>query len=549
MSGAPVLVTGSYDRSIRVWSDNTPSRSLAFNASQVNMLAISSDGRFLAAGGHGVLRVYELNHVGPHVSNEGTNCGVDSNYTSVHFVAKPTFPSSAGQTPSVQDHSASILVSTSEDGVVRVWEGQPRGQALSATQSSPPVGCPLLCSSIHAASRSTAGTALIFAGSQAGIIFAWNLTALPVAADGTSSPAAALPSTLSSSSSSSPRPLTVGPVLKLAVNRYPISALSTGNGFTGTHLVAATTRGVIMSFWCDFAAVSLGAVANAQTAAYAGGEAGGTGSGDDGSSGAAGGGGGDHALAEQQMMTMGSASKSDLLKGGGGGDATSDAGRATNTEQETAAAAAASAAIFDGDALPLSTTVPLSVFRFAAIFRGHNRYVVRCNFSPDGRLLATASADCTVKLWRVPTAPAPGAIGRGANSSALTSTSNDLNAVDQMMKLALGASGESMWQLDALVPHQRWVWDCTFSSDSKSLFTCASDNSAWSWSLANGRTPTKTFQYTGHQKPVTCICVYEKQQQHVAPAVAAAVSNNNQPVAAAAAAAPMSKSAVNTSDI
>ena len=61
----------------------------------------------------------------------------------------------------------------------------------------------------------------------------------------------------------------------------------------------------------------------------------------------------------------------------------------------------------------------------------HSTYITKCTFSLDCKMLATASADHTVKLW----------------------STKDYSLVKTL-------SG-----------HQRWVWDCTFSSDCQFLVT------------------------------------------------------------------------------
>ena len=43
-----------------------------------------------------------------------------------------------------------------------------------------------------------------------------------------------------------------------------------------------------------------------------------------------------------------------------------------------------------------------SIGRNLAILAGHTDWVFFCNWSPDGSILATASADGTARLWKVP---------------------------------------------------------------------------------------------------------------------------------------------------
>ncbi|CAB4069586.1 MLST8 [Lepeophtheirus salmonis] len=95
--------------------------------------------------------------------------------------------------------------------------------------------------------------------------------------------------------------------------------------------------------------------------------------------------------------------------------------------------------------------------------QAHKKYALRCKFSPDGKILATTSADQTSKLW---------------------------NTDDYSLKKELK------------VDNQRWVWDLAFSLDSQYLFTASSDNLARLWSLEKGKV---VREYTGHQNALTCL--------------------------------------------
>lgn len=99
-------------------------------------------------------------------------------------------------------------------------------------------------------------------------------------------------------------------------------------------------------------------------------------------------------------------------------------------------------------------------------FTAHTKYLTKCLLSPDSKLLATCSADSTVKIW---------------------DTSNYQFKLDK-----------------TLVGHSRWVWDCAFSADSAYLVTASSDNISRLWELG----PAEAIrQYKGHHKAIVCVAL------------------------------------------
>ncbi|KAG8970605.1 TOR complex subunit lst8 [Tulasnella sp. 425] len=106
-------------------------------------------------------------------------------------------------------------------------------------------------------------------------------------------------------------------------------------------------------------------------------------------------------------------------------------------------------------------------FQPVSKFQAHNRYLTRCLLSPDVKLLATCSADKTIKIWSI-------------------------------------ASNYDVKLEKSLVGHQRWVWDCAFSADSAYLVTASSDHVARLWELSSGET---VRQYNGHRKAAVCVAL------------------------------------------
>ena len=84
--------------------------------------------------------------------------------------------------------------------------------------------------------------------------------------------------------------------------------------------------------------------------------------------------------------------------------------------------------------------------------QAHNTYITKCTLSTEGKLLATCSADKTVKIWNV------------------------------------NPSGEEAISLDkALIGHKMWVWDAAFTVEKSFIATCSTDGTAKLWEVATGR--------------------------------------------------------------
>eukprot|EP01063_Lacrimia_lanifica_P020738 TRINITY_DN2802_c1_g2_i1.p2 TRINITY_DN2802_c1_g2~~TRINITY_DN2802_c1_g2_i1.p2 ORF type:complete len:351 (+),score=119.39 TRINITY_DN2802_c1_g2_i1:22-1053(+) len=100
-----LLATASYDRTIRFWE--APSgicmRTLNFQDSQVNCMCTSPDKTFLAAAGHKYIRLYEL----------GASSQVPASTIEAH---------SANVTGLVYFRNERFLISSSEDGTIKIWD-------------------------------------------------------------------------------------------------------------------------------------------------------------------------------------------------------------------------------------------------------------------------------------------------------------------------------------------------------------------------------------------------------------------------------------------
>lgn len=114
---------------------------------------------------------------------------------------------------------------------------------------------------------------------------------------------------------------------------------------------------------------------------------------------------------------------------------------------------------------PPSTSSLFPASSFPLPFFSPDDFLPPCLFfSTMTRLLATASADSTIKIW---------------------------NTSDFSLEKVLSG-------------HQRWVWDMVFSADSAYLVSASSDHVARLWDLQQGET---IRTYSGHQKATVCVAL------------------------------------------
>jgi len=107
--------------------------------------------------------------------------------------------------------------------------------------------------------------------------------------------------------------------------------------------------------------------------------------------------------------------------------------------------------------------------------QAHNTYITKIVLSVDSKLLATCSADKTVKLWRI-----------------------DAKARDSV-------------RLDkALIGHKMWVWDAAFTCDGRYIATASTDTTAKLWSCQSGR--IERNYSNAHSRGVTAVVLDDRPQ-------------------------------------
>jgi WD40 repeat protein len=135
---------------------------------------------------------------------------------------------------------------------------------------------------------------------------------------------------------------------------------------------------------------------------------------------------------------------------------------------------------------------------------GHEDAVLDVAFSPDGKLLATACADHTAQLWDVASGKPRGEPLTGHEdvvSRVAFSPDGKLLATaswDGTTRLWDISSGKPRGQ--ALVGHEDAVLDVAFSPDGKLVATASADQTAQLWTVSTGRPFRKPL--TGHRDEV-----------------------------------------------
>ncbi|KAA8490768.1 Target of rapamycin complex subunit LST8 [Porphyridium purpureum] len=184
----------------------------------------------------------------------------------------------------------------------------------------------------------------------------------------------------------------------------------------------------------------------------------------------------------------------------------------SSPQHPTGKSSSSSTARADGaNLLSLETVVPV-----------HRRYILRVGWSADGKMLATAQDDGSVRIWTEQERDA--AVRDGATDGHVSDVGSGSLPFDHQQLAghqaqsgapgvagAGGAATTNFRNVAVLAGHQRWVWDFSFTPDSQHLFSASSDKKALLWDVGSAAV---VREYVGHQKAITCLAVaYSSEQE------------------------------------
>lgn len=152
------------------------------------------------------------------------------------------------------------------------------------------------------------------------------------------------------------------------------------------------------------------------------------------------------------------------------------------------------------ETLEAAATLQRAVFasvRDKGTFAGHTNTVRFAEFSPDRRLIVTASDDATAKIWDADTGQMRASLNGHTNRVVSAQFSPDGQSIvtasaDSTAKLWDTATGQARATLKG---HTNTIWNARFSPDGKTVLSASSDNTAKVWDAQTG---TERTTLKGH---------------------------------------------------